>query len=103
MPDFGGHSIRNVLLINSAGSTSASSAQADTSFPLGCLSGASATNVPAAVNDVSSVNSRFAASSASASGAYSPFGIDQEPSSFFSQKGPPGCTRNTSNTAPRLL
>ncbi len=97
LPDFGGHSIQNMLLRNLPASTSPATAQADMTFPLGWLSGVNGTKAPAALNDVSSVNSRFAASSASASPSYSPLGIDHEASSFFAQKGPPGCTRNTSN------
>src|SRR5206468_7080038 len=80
------------------GSQSISTAHACTTFPLGCLSGVSGTKSPSATKPVSSVNSRLAAASGSSPGSNSPLGIDQAPSSFLAQKGPPGCTRKTSRT-----
>src|SRR5207249_1373635 len=42
--------------------------------------------------------SRCAAASGSSPAGNSPLGIDQAPSSFFAQNGPPGCTRSTSGS-----
>src|SRR3984893_529910 len=45
-PDFGGHSAEHVLLLNSTGSKSRSIAQAEISFPLGCLNVPNSKNSP---------------------------------------------------------
>jgi hypothetical protein len=89
-PDFGGHSIENRLLFSLAGSKSEHRAHANTSLPLGCLSGSNGRKSPAGGMPISSSNSRLAADSGSSSSANSPLGIDHEPSSFFAQNGPPG-------------
>jgi len=60
-------------------------------------------NSPTGLIPVSSSNSLLAASSGFSPSAYSPFGIDHAPSSFFFQKGPPGWTRNTCTPASHLL
>jgi len=88
----------NVLLLTSAASQSPRTAHACTTFPLGWTSGERGMgSPPGAESPVSSVNSRRAAASGSSSGANSPLGIDQAPSSLCAQNGPPGCTRNTSS------
>ena len=80
-PDFGGHSTEHVLLLNSTGSKSRSIAQAEISFPLGCLNVPNSKNSPATTMPVSSRSSRFAAASASSASSYSPFGIETIPAS----------------------
>jgi len=90
LPDFGGHSMENILLFRREGSKSERMAHANTSLPLGCLSGSNGMRSPEGGTPISSSNSRLAARSGSSSSANSPFGIDQEPSSFFAQNGPPG-------------
>jgi|SRR5579871_388374 len=100
-PDRGGHSISNTLLRKSAASNSPATAHAATTFPPGCLIVPTSRKSPSTAKPVSSQNSRLAASSPSSPTSYSPFGIDQAPRSFLAQKGPPGCTRNTSSPSPR--
>ena len=95
-PDFGGHSIENVLLRIALDEECPSTAQALTAFPPGCFIWSRETNSPAGLIPVSSSNSRFAASSGSSFSPYSPLGIDHAPASLSFQKGPPGWTRNTS-------
>src|ERR1039457_4628989 len=95
-PVFGGHSIEKVLLRISSAEQSPSSAHTVMTLPLGCLISSSEMNSPFGLRPVSSSNSRFAASRGSSPSAYSPLGIDQDPRSFFCQKGPPGCTKKTS-------
>ena len=101
-PDFGGHSIENMLLRISFGEQSPSRAHTITIFPLGCLICCKGRNSPAGAIPVSSSNSLFAASSGSSPSTYSPLGIDQAPTSLFFQNGPPGCTSNTSIWPSRL-
>ena len=84
------HSITHRLLFICKGSQSPSNAHAVTVFPPACLITPRSRNTAPAVNPVSSWNSRRAASSASSSSLYSPFGMDQAPLSFFAQYGPPG-------------
>src|SRR5579859_7082306 len=103
LPERGGHSILHLLLTSLAGSQSPSTAQALTIFPPDCFTAPKSSSFPCAINAVSSKNSRLAASNGSSSAAYSPFGIDHAPRSFFAQKGPPGWTRNTSAWPCRLL
>lgn len=101
-PDLGGHSMTKVLLAIAPGSQSPWNAQALISLPLGCLRGSSWMKVSAiASKPVSSWNSRLAAANASSCSAYSPLGMDQAPSSFFVQNGPPGWTRKISSSASR--
>ncbi|ULA61869.1 MAG: hypothetical protein LZF60_380081 [Nitrospira sp.] len=90
------------MLFSSAGSKSPSIAQAEITFPLGCLSDVSGWSGPVSSQPVSSVNSRRAAASGSSPSVYSPFGIDQAPASFLAQNGPPGWTRKTSSSLPLL-
>ena len=97
LPERGGHSIEKVLLTILVASQSPLTAQPYTSFPAVCLIGARARKFPSGRNPVSSRNSRFAALRRSSPSDNSPFGIDHDPASFFAQKGPPGCTRNTSS------
>src|ERR1700722_12060358 len=87
LPDFGGHSIENVLLRISRGEQSPWKAQAVTNFPLGCLISSSAVKSPLGTIPVSSSNSRLAASSGSSSSPFSPFGIHQTPTYFCLQIG----------------
>jgi len=67
-------------------------------FPDFCLISPKPKNGSDEEIEVSSSNSRLAASRCSSPGSTSPFGIDQAPSSFPAQNGPPGCTRKTSRT-----
>src|SRR6266567_3740750 len=97
----GGHSISHTLLTSFSGSQSPSTAHAETSFPDAWRMVPSATNGPLLENPVSSWNSRIAAVSGSSSSRYSPLGIVQAPRSLFTQKGPPGWTRKTSNSPSR--
>ena len=87
-PDFGGHSILNKLLSIIAGSRSLSIAQTLMIFPLGCLISPREIKSPSTLRLVSSSNSRFAAVSGFSPSEYSPFGNDQAPKSFLSQKRP---------------
>ena len=64
-PDFGGHSIENMLLRNAMRSKSFSTAQTEITFLLGCLNAPSSMKGPTGTKPVSSPNSRFAATSAS--------------------------------------
>src|SRR6185369_2608534 len=88
LPDRGGHSISQKLLLSLPGSQSPSNAHAFTIFPLVCLTVPKAMKLPFAVNPVSSVNSLFAASSGSSPSTYSPFGTVHAPASFPVQNGP---------------
>src|SRR5579871_1828889 len=97
-PERGGHSIVNVLLLSFRGSQSPSNAHAVMIFPLGCFNSPSSMNSPTGTKPVSSSNSRFAASKGGSSSRYRPFGIVQAPGSFLAHNGPPGCTRNASNS-----
>src|SRR5690606_16173350 len=84
-----------------AGSTSPSTAQTLSRLPLGSLNSPSATNSPVTLVPTSSANSRCAASSGSSPSSNRPLGIDQAPSSFFAQNGPPGWTRKISTAMSR--
>src|ERR1043166_5608337 len=95
-PERGGHSNSNKLLFTLAASQLPSTAQASTSFPLGCLKVPSGTKSPSTAKPVSSWNSRRAQARGSSPSSSSPLGIDQAPASLFFQNGPPGCTRKTS-------
>src|SRR6185369_17363891 len=77
LPDFGGHSRSNVLLLMVAVSNSPSHAQASTFFPDFNLIGDNSVNLPSRSTPVSSWNSRRAAVKGSSSSLNSPFGIDQ--------------------------
>src|ERR1035437_4900118 len=102
LPDRGGHSSSNVLLVVAPASRSPAMAQTRTSLPPfwrtspSSRAGPSGTGTPS-----SSSNSRRAAASGSSSGAYSPLGIDQAPASRRAQNGPPGWTSSTANASPR--
>lgn len=89
-PDFGGHSMENVLLRAPSGEQSPSTAHTVIALPVGCVICPSGKNSPLAAYPVSSWNSLFAATSASSSSPYSPLGMDHAPSSLFFQNGPPG-------------
>src|SRR5579864_422292 len=73
-------------------------------LPLGCRNTPRSRSLPLAGGSkpVSSVNSRRAQTRGSSSASTKPLGTDQAPSSFFAQKGPPGCTRSTSRRTSRL-
>ena len=96
-PDFGGHSIVNVVLCTAAASRSPSTAQAVTTLPPAWRTGVSGRNGPSTLNPVSSRNSRRAASSGVSPGSWPPLGIDQAPMSLRDQNGPPGWTSSTSS------
>src|SRR6266540_5771097 len=84
LPDLGGHSSSNRLLLISLVFTLLFMAQARTCLPLFCVIGVNGmywlflTGKP-----VSSSNSRSAASRGSSSSENSPLGIDQAPASLF--------------------
>src|ERR1700693_4158827 len=95
-PDFGGHSISNVLLFTEVGSSSPVKAQACTVLPLLCFTLPRGKKSPSGTIPVSSCNSRFAASCRPSRGLISPLGTNQAPRSLFFQNGPPRCTSSTS-------
>src|ERR1700742_169730 len=98
-----GHSSSKVLLCASAASRSPGTANAVTTLPPACLNGAKSMRGPAGGTEpTSSSNSRCAAAHGSSSCVYSPFGIDQAPSSLRAQNGPPGCAIRTSTTPSRI-
>ena len=78
-------------------SMSASIAQTWINLPAACRTGDSAMTGPTNMSPVSSENSRCAASRRSSSRSTSPLATDQACVSLFTQNGPPGCTRKTSN------
>ena len=87
----GGHSISKVLLVSAAGSKWPSPANAMTRFPPRCRTSPKACSRPIeALVPSSSANSRRATCSGSSAVSISPFGMDQAPSSFLRQNGPPG-------------
>ncbi len=99
-PDPRGHSISKVLLEAPVRSRSPSRAQAVTRLPPRWVTSPKGHGSPAGISrPVSSPNSRRAAARASAPSSYSPFGMDQTPSSFLAQKGPPGWAKSTSTPA----
>jgi hypothetical protein len=101
-PDFGGHSMENVLLRMSSGEQSPSTAHTVITLPVGCVIFPRGKNSPLASNPVSSWNSLFAATSASSSSPYSPFGMDHAPSSLFFQtarRDEPGKPRGLSGSS----
>jgi hypothetical protein len=99
-PDFGGHSRVKVLLFICDKSQFPTNAHAQTRLPDLCRISPRYINGSVGGIDVSSTNSRFAASSPSSPSSISPLGIDQAPSSFMAQNGPPGWTRKTSTMPP---
>ena len=102
-PEFGGHSIENVLLRIVLGEQLPSKAHTLITFPPACLMASSGMNSPSGWMLVSSSNSLFAASRGFSVSSYSPLGMDHAPSSFFLQKGPPGCTSNTCSCPSHFL
>ena len=97
--DRGGHSIWMWLdVIPCAGSYAPANAHAWIIFPLLSLTDPNVWKGSVGSIPVSSLNSRFAASSSSSVDSVSPLGMVQAPSSFFYQKGPPGWTRKNSSS-----
>ncbi len=78
-PDFGGHSIRNVLLTMAAMSISASIDQASTRLPPGWRYSPSHSKSPSILAPTSSKTSRFAADSSSSPSSTRPLGMDHAP------------------------
>jgi hypothetical protein len=89
------------LLLTDGASPLRSKAQAKMRFPDFCRTSPRTRNGGEEEIEVSSSNSRLAAAKLSSPGSINPFGIDQAPSSFAAQNGPPGWTRKTSRTESR--
>src|SRR6266702_7834510 len=96
LPVLGGHSIVNMLLLTRRASMLPGTIHARRTL-LPYFTVPSSIGSPAGGSKpVSSLNSRCAATQASSSSKYSPFGMDHALSSFFAQNGPPGWTSNSS-------
>ncbi len=77
-------------------------AQASTVFPPFCRMFPNGMKLPNGDISVSSLNSLFAVESTSSPAETSPFSVLHAPKSYFTQNGPPGCTRSTSRPPDRM-